>query len=84
MTTSIQMAQECLKQDPTLAETQDKGQSFEGLEAFAQTIESGIIAFYLIALRDYLNYFTKCFRRRLQKDQKVACRRLQMLNAFEH
>ena len=41
MTTSIQMAQECLKQDPTLAETQDTGQSFEGLEAFAQTIESG-------------------------------------------
>lgn len=42
MTTSIQMAQECLRQDPTLSgDSQDTGQSFEGLEAFAQTIESG-------------------------------------------
>ena len=48
MTTSIQMAQECLKQDPTLAETQDTGQSFEGLEAFAQTIESGVCIHNLI------------------------------------
>jgi len=45
MTTSIQMAQECLRQDPTLANPQDNSQSFEGLEAFAQTIESGILKF---------------------------------------
>lgn len=40
MTTSIQMAQECLRQDPTLNEQEDSSQAFEGLEAFAQTIES--------------------------------------------
>ena len=43
MTTSIQLAQECLRQDNN--EDQDAGQSFEGLEAFAKTIESGKQAF---------------------------------------
>lgn len=42
MTTSIQLAQECLRQEPSPGEEQaDAAQSFEGLEAFAQTIESG-------------------------------------------
>ena len=42
MTTSIQLAQECLKQGPSAGEEQaESSQTFEGLEAFAQTIESG-------------------------------------------
>ena len=42
MTTSMQLAQQCLKQDATAGEEQaESAQMFEGLEAFAQTIESG-------------------------------------------
>ncbi|XP_065067241.1 autophagy-related protein 2 homolog B-like [Rhopilema esculentum] len=41
MTTSMQLAQQCLKQDATAGEEQaESAQMFEGLEAFAQTIES--------------------------------------------
>lgn len=40
MTTSMQMAQECLKHEESVADNIDEG-SFEGLEAFAKTIESG-------------------------------------------
>ena len=53
MTTSMQLAEQCLKQDPTAGEEQaESAQMFEGLEAFAQTIESGktfrsfLISFY--------------------------------------
>ena len=43
MTTSMELAQECLKQPPSSGEEQaDTGQTFEGLESFAQTIESGL------------------------------------------
>lgn len=43
MTTSMQLAEQCLKQDPTAGEEQaETAQMFEGLEAFAQTIESGL------------------------------------------
>ena len=42
MTTSLQLAQECLKQDTTEGEQQAAtAQPFEGLEMFAQTIEAG-------------------------------------------
>lgn len=42
MTTSMQLAQECLKQDSTEGEQYaDAAQPFEGLEMFAQTIEAG-------------------------------------------
>ena len=42
MTTSMQLAQECLKQGPSPGEEQaEVSQPFEGLESFAQTIESG-------------------------------------------
>lgn len=43
MTTSLQLAQECLKQEPSEGEQQaDSATPFEGLEMFAQTIEAGI------------------------------------------
>ena len=43
MTTSMELAQECLKQGPSPGEEQAEAttQQFEGLETFAQTIESG-------------------------------------------
>ena len=42
MTTSMQLAQECLKQQPSEGEEQaDTAQPFEGLDMFAQTIEAG-------------------------------------------
>ena len=41
MTTSMQMAQECLKHEEAVTENADDSGSFEGLEAFAKTIESG-------------------------------------------
>ncbi|KAK2567359.1 Autophagy-related protein 2-like protein B [Acropora cervicornis] len=41
MTTSMQLAQECLKEDPSTGEEQaEASPPFEGLESFAQTIES--------------------------------------------
>ncbi|XP_077993352.1 autophagy-related protein 2 homolog A-like [Glandiceps talaboti] len=41
MTTSMQLAQECFKQEPSESEQQaDNAQRYEGLELFAQTIES--------------------------------------------
>lgn len=44
MTTSMQLAQECLKEDPSTGEEQaEASPPFEGLESFAQTIESGWI-----------------------------------------
>ena len=44
MTTSMQLAEECLRQDPTEGELRatDAAQPFEGLELFAQTIDAGI------------------------------------------
>ena len=43
MTTSMQLAQECLRHEPTEGEqVADTAQPFEGLEVFAQTIEAGI------------------------------------------
>ena len=43
MTTSMQLAQECLKEDPSTGEEQaEASPPFEGLESFAQTIESGM------------------------------------------
>lgn len=39
MTTSMQLAQECLKEQAE--EPSDAPQPFEGLEMFAQTIETG-------------------------------------------
>jgi autophagy-related protein 2 len=42
MTTSMQLAQECLRQEPTEGEqVAEAAQPFEGLEVFAQTIEAG-------------------------------------------
>ena len=42
MTTSMQLAQECLKEDPSTGEEEaEASPPFEGLESFAQTIESG-------------------------------------------
>lgn len=44
MTTSMQLAQECLKEDLSTGEEQaETSPPFEGLESFAQTIESGWI-----------------------------------------
>ena len=44
MTTSLQLAQECLKQDQTEGEQHaEAAQPFEGLEMFAQTIEAGVL-----------------------------------------
>ena len=44
MTTSLQLAQECLKDEelPSAEQTASQ-QTFEGLESFAQTIESGMM-----------------------------------------
>ena len=43
MTTSMQLAQECLKEGPSTGEEQaEASPQFEGLESFAQTIESGM------------------------------------------
>lgn len=41
----MEMAQECLKQGPSPGEEQAEAatQQFEGLETFAQTIESGVL-----------------------------------------
>lgn len=42
LTSSIMLAQECLKQDPTEGEQEaGSSQPFEGPELLAQTIESG-------------------------------------------
>ena len=48
MTTSMQLAEECLRQEPTEGELRatDAAQPFEGLELFAQTIDAGIF-FYI-------------------------------------
>jgi len=47
MTTSMQLAEECLRQEPTEGELRatDAAQPFEGLELFAQTIDAGIVSF---------------------------------------
>lgn len=43
MTTSMELAQECLRQSPSTGEEHaEASQAFEGLESFAQTIESGV------------------------------------------
>jgi len=44
MTTSMQLAEECLRQEPTEGELKavDTAQPFEGLELFAKTIEAGM------------------------------------------
>ncbi len=41
MTTSLQLAQECLKHNSEGEQQADSAQPFEGLEMFAQTIEAG-------------------------------------------
>ena len=41
MTTSLQLAQECLKDNEPHEEETTSQQTFDGLESFAQTIESG-------------------------------------------
>ena len=41
MTTSLQLAQECLKDNEPNKEETTSQQTFDGLESFAQTIESG-------------------------------------------
>ena len=42
MTSSLELAQECLRQDPTEGEQHaETAQPFEGLEMFAMTIEAG-------------------------------------------
>ena len=43
MTTSMQLAEECLRQEPTEGEQRvtDAAQQFEGVELFAKTIEAG-------------------------------------------
>lgn len=38
MTSSMQLAEECAKQDPT--NSQNASQPYEGIDCFAQTIES--------------------------------------------
>ena len=43
MTTSLQIAQECLKDNEPDEEEQASQQTFDGLESFAQTIESGTV-----------------------------------------
>ncbi len=49
MTTSMQLAQECLKQEPSEGEQQaENAQTFEGLDMFAQTIEAGKTMFCLL------------------------------------
>ena len=51
MTTSMQLAQECLKQQPSEGEEQaDTAQPFEGLDMFAQTIEAGRLKTSFVAL----------------------------------
>lgn len=53
MTTSMQLAQECLKEGPSTGEEQaEASPPFEGLESFAQTIESGMY----ILVYTYLKY----------------------------
>jgi hypothetical protein len=46
MTTSLQLAQECLKDNQPNEEETTSQQTFEGLESFAQTIESGNLRRY--------------------------------------
>jgi len=50
MTTSMQLAEECLRQEPTEGELRatDAAQPFEGLELFAQTIDAGIFCLYAV------------------------------------
>ncbi len=48
MTTSLQLAQECLRQGQTDGEQQaETAQPFEGIEMFAQTIEAGTTTGFL-------------------------------------
>ena len=48
MTTSLQLAEECLKEEPSSGEQMaDAAKPFEGLEMFAQTIEAGRSMFYI-------------------------------------
>ena len=55
MTTSIQLAQQCLNQGRSAGEEQaESTQMFEGLEAFAQTIESGN-SYYILLVKPYCN-----------------------------
>ena len=57
MTTSMQLAQECLKQQPSEGEEQaDTAQPFEGLDMFAQTIEAGR-SFIIRSLKTQYAYF---------------------------
>ena len=68
MTTSMQLAQECLKEDPSTGEEQAEASApFEGLESFAQTIESGmywvenfIFTALVIWVSDFQNCAKKC------------------------
>ena len=62
MTTSMQLAEECLRQEPTEGELRatDAAQPFEGLELFAQTIDAGIIHMCASLLCKYLSLFLYC------------------------
>ena len=53
MTTSLQLAQECLKDNEPNEEETTSQQTFDGLESFAQTIESGTMSLsYLMVYSD--------------------------------
>lgn len=67
MTTSMQLAQECLKEDPSTGEEQaDTSPPFEGLESFAQTIES-VLARVKLSFTDTVIRFEH-----LPKDMKTG------------
>ena len=67
MTSSLEIAQECLKVDESLSNEQTASQqTFEGLESFAQTIESGmntrITNYMFVTVIQYViptNYFVQ-------------------------
>lgn len=61
MTSSMQLAKECLSQKLTddIGET---FQPFEGLEKFAETIETGIVIYNYIILCVYMVYWVNIIR----------------------
>lgn len=67
MTTSMQLAEECLRQEPTEGELRanDAAQPFEGLELFAQTIDAGMFYHILCSLflKKYLLAAASLFRK---------------------
>ncbi len=53
MTTSLQLAQECLKDNEPNEEETTSQQTFDGLESFAQTIESGTMSLSYLMVYSY-------------------------------